>query len=49
MTPESQNSGAMQQLGKEVSATKNKQSTLKVLLSYNDGRSVCCWICPEAI
>jgi hypothetical protein len=29
---------AGQRLGKQVPATKNKQTTLEILLSYNDGK-----------
>jgi hypothetical protein len=37
---------ARQRLGKQVPAATNKQAT-KVLLSYNDGNSVSCWVRPE--
>jgi hypothetical protein len=33
-----------QLLGKHVPAVTNKQATIEVLLSYNDGNGVFCWI-----
>jgi hypothetical protein len=38
-----------QRLGKDVPAAKNEQATIEVLLSYNDGKSIFCWVRPEAI
>jgi hypothetical protein len=39
---------ARQRLGKQVPAARNKQATVQVLLSYNDGNGVFCWVLPEA-
>jgi hypothetical protein len=38
-----------QRLSKQVPEATSKQATIEVLLSYNDGKGVFCWIRPDAI
>jgi hypothetical protein len=40
---------ARQQLCKEVPVAMKKQATIEVLLGYNDGNGVFCWVRPEAM
>jgi hypothetical protein len=44
-----QTSISRQLLGKHIPGATNTQATIGVLLSYNDGNGVFCWIRPEAI
>jgi hypothetical protein len=40
---------ARQRLDKQVLAATNKQATIEVLFSYNNGNGAFCWVRPEAI